>query len=162
MIIRELFARLRSFLQKRKRDNEFDTELAAHLEFAIQDHLQRGHSPDEARRLALVSLGGVEQTKELHRENRGMPSLDAIVRDIRYAGRTLRRDAGLTTFAVLIAGLGVGAACTVFSVCNALLLRPLPFERPDRLVWVSNSSGVGFERRIEELIQPDRTSGEPR
>jgi len=76
--------------------------------------------------------------KELHRQSRGLPALDTILQDLRYTFRTMRRDAGFTTFAILIVGLGIGASSTVFSVVNALLLRPLPFRDPGRLVWIAN------------------------
>jgi len=69
---------------------------------------------------------------------RGLPALDTILQDLRYTFRTLRRDSGFTTFAVLIVGLGIGASATVFSVVDALLLRPLPFHEPERLAWIAN------------------------
>lgn len=138
---RELLGRLRSFLRKRQREDDFDMELSAHLDLAIQDNIQRGMSPDEARRSALVSLGGMAQARELHRDSRGLPALDGVIQDLRYSFRTLRRDAGLAVFAILIVGLGVGASSTVFNVVNALLLRPLPFDDPGRLVWIENNLG---------------------
>jgi predicted permease len=73
-----------------------------------------------------------------------LPALDSILQDLRYTFRTLRRDAGFTTFAVLIVGLGIGASATVFSVVNTLLLRPLPFYEPERLVWITNHDTGGL------------------
>ena len=122
--LRELLARLASFFRKQARDEDFDQEMAAHLEFAVQENLRRGLPLDEARRRALLEIGGMSQARELHRESRGLPLLDTVIQDLQYAGRTLKRDAGLTVFAVLMVGIGVGASCTVFSVLNALLLRP--------------------------------------
>jgi predicted permease len=87
----------------------------------------------------------------LHRDTRGLPTLDTILHDVRYSFRTLRRDAGLAMFAILIVGLGVGASSTVFSVVNALLLRPLPFEDPDRLVWIANDTGVGLSAQTVQV-----------
>ena len=72
---------------------------------------------------------GPQSTKEFHRESRGLPALDSILQDLRYTFRTLRRDAGFTTFAILIVGLGIGASSTVFSVVNALLIHPSPVPR---------------------------------
>ena len=69
---------------------------------------------------------------------------DGILRDLRYTFRTLRRDPGFAAFAVLIVGLGIGASATVFSVVNALLLRPLPFHEPERLVWITNHDTGGL------------------
>src|SRR5580692_50421 len=71
-------------------------------------------------------------------DTRGLPAADSILQDLRYAFRTLRRDSGFTAFAILIVGLGIGASATVFSVVDTLLLRPLPFQEPERLVWIAN------------------------
>ena len=142
--IRDYLARIVSFFRKRKLDKDFDSELSTHLEMSIEDNLRRGMSEEEARRRALISLGGMDAARELHRESRGLPTLETILQDIRYSVRTLRRDAGLATFAILIIGLGVGASSTVFSVVNALLLRPLPFEDPERLTWIANGGVEGL------------------
>src|SRR5579862_5205837 len=119
-------------------DRDLDAELAAHLEMAIDENIRQGMSPKEARRRALAKFGSIEPARELHREARGLPALDTLLQDLTYAFRTLRRDAGFTTFAILIVGLGIGASSTVFSVVNALLLRPLPFRDPGQLVWLVN------------------------
>ncbi len=142
--IRELLARLSSLFRKRELDREFDAELAAHIEMAVEDNLKQGMSAEDARRRAMIGLGGMDAAREMHRESRGLPALETILQDARYSFRTLRRDAALATFAILIIGLGVGASSTVFSVINALILRPLPFEAPDRLAWVANSTVEGL------------------
>jgi hypothetical protein len=77
-------------------------------------------------------------------DTRRLPALDSIVQDLRFTFRTLRRDAGFTIFAVLIVGLGIGASATVFSVVNTLLLCPLPFHEPERLVWIANHDTSGL------------------
>jgi len=76
-------------------------------------------------------------------DTRRLPALESILQDLRYTFRTLRRDSGFTTFAILIVGLGIGCSATVFSVVNTLLLRPLPFREPDRLVWIGNHDSSG-------------------
>jgi predicted permease len=159
--LRELPARLASFFHKRARDVDFDHEMTAHLEFAVQENLRRGLPLDEARRRALVEIGGVSQARELHRESRGLPLLDTVIQDLQYAGRTLKRDAGLTVFAVLMVGLGVGASCTVFSVLNALLIRPLPFADPDRLVWIANPTPFNSAQttQVANLVEFQAQSG---
>ena len=83
--------------------------------------------------------------KEQRRETSGLPALETVIQDLRYAYRTLRRDVGSTMFAILITGIGIGASSTMFSVVNALLLRPLPFRDPGRLVWISNAENYSTQ-----------------
>lgn len=159
--LRELLARLASFFRKQARDEDLDQEMAAHLEFAVQENLRRGMPFDEARRHALIEIGGISQAREMHRKSRGLPLFETVTQDLRYAGRTLKRDAGLAAFAVLTVGLGVGASCTVFSVLNALLIRPLPFTDPDRLVWIANESTFNSAQttQVANLIELQAQSG---
>ena len=98
-----------------------------------------------AQRLSAVTTGS------LHRIASVPEFLDPLLQDIRYSFRTLRRDAGLTTFAILIVGLGVGASSTVFSVFNALLVRPLPFAEPNSLVWIANSGRAGLSAQTVQV-----------
>jgi len=133
---RELLARLRSFFRKRERDEDFDAEIATHLEMLIQENRQRGMSPEGARRAALISIGGMEQAKELHRDNRSLPQLETFAQDIRYALRTMRNNPGFTSVAVLSLALGIGANTAIFSLIDALLLRSLPVRNPQELVQV--------------------------
>src|SRR5262249_20347451 len=77
--------------------------------------------------------------------------LDGLFKDLRYGFRTLRRDAGFATFAILIVGLGIGASCTLFSVVNALLFRPLPFRDPQRLVWITNFDVAGLSGQTTQV-----------
>lgn len=147
-----MLGRIRAFFRTSADDLELDQELETHLSLLEQDHLQRGMTPEQARRAARLELGGLTQLREAHREVRGLPLLDTILQDLRYTFRTLRRDAALTVFAILIVGLGVGASTTVFSVVNALLLRPLPFEDPNRLVWIANGDS---ENLSSQTVQVD-------
>jgi predicted permease len=127
-----------ALFRKQRLDDEFETELASHLELATDQYIKEGLPADEARRRALVKIGGLEQSKEIHRDARGLPAIEAVLQDLRYATRTLRRDSGFALFTVLIIGLGVGASATVFSVVNGLLVKPLPFKDPNSLVWIAN------------------------
>ena len=110
--IRQTCARLLAFFRKRKLDREFDEELRAHIELATQDYLRQGLAPTEARRLALLKLGGIEPSKELHRDARGLVWLDGVIQDLRYALRTIKHSPGftLTAIAMLAAGIGINAA----------------------------------------------------
>jgi predicted permease len=143
MTLRELLLRLRGAFGKPRFDRELDREMAAHLEFAIEDNLERGMSAAQASRQARVSFGGPQQAREKHRDSRGLPFLDSLFRDVRYAVRTLGRDRAFALIAILILALGIGANITVFSVVNAILLHPLPFSEPRQLAWFDSNRGAG-------------------
>jgi predicted permease len=143
--IRALFRRLFSFFRSTRLDRDFDAEMTAHVELATEENLRRNMAPGEARRQALIALGGMELMREQHREARGLPALETLMRDLHFTFRTLRRDVGSTVFAILITGIGIGASSTMFSVVNTLLLRPLPFHDPGRLVWISNAENYSTQ-----------------
>jgi len=128
--------------RKRKLDDDLSEELAAHIEMAVEDNIRAGMSPDEARRQAMIRLGGFEAAKELHREARGLPLLESFARDVRCASRGLRRSPGFSLAVVLTLALGIGGNTAVFSVVDQLLLRPLPYPNGDQLVMVDESSGA--------------------
>ncbi len=131
--VRRLRRRIEAFLAKKA----LEAELESHLALARDEYVERGAAPAEARRLALVALGGVEQAREKQREARGLMQVDILVQDLKHTVRKLRRDPGFTAAAVLILALGIGANIAVFSVVNTLMLRPLPFPRAQELVWIA-------------------------
>ena len=149
--IRRMGERVRAFFRRAELDRDLQEELASHIAMRVDDAMRRGVTRDEAERMARLELGGLTQVREAHREVRGLPFLDTLLQDLRYTFRTLRRDAGFTTFAILIVGLGIGASSTIFSVVNALLVRPLPFHDPGRLVWIAND---GKENDLSGLTVP--------
>jgi len=132
-----LFRRLWAFMRREPLDDDLEDELAAHLQFAIDDNIARGMSPTEARRIALISIGGMDQARYKHREARGFMTLDIFKQDFKYTLRTLWNDPSFTVVAVLILALAIGANIAVFSVVNTLLLRPLPFPNAHELVWIA-------------------------
>jgi predicted permease len=129
--------RILAFFHKRKLDADLEAEVATHLDFAIEENLKQGMSPEEARRRALIRFGGVQQAREHQRATRGLPWLDVLLQDLRFTFRTLRRDPAFVIIAVLILALGIGANIVVFSVVDTILLRPLPFPEANRLVRIA-------------------------
>src|SRR6266567_2873919 len=135
--VRRGLNRLLAFFRGRSMDAELEAEMAAHLALAIDENLERGMSPVEARRQALMRFGGVDQAKNRHREARSIMDVEILLQDVKYTFRTLFRDPGFTIVAVLILGLGIGANVAVFSVVNTIMLRPLPFPSAHELVWIA-------------------------
>src|SRR5581483_8503527 len=134
--------RLRYWLDHSRRQRLLWEEMEFHIESMTQELGAQGMSEPDARAAARRKFGNMTQKSEEARSTWIARWLSDLAQDLRYSFRGMRRDAGFTAFTILIAGLGIGASSTVFSVVNALLLRPLPFRDPGRLVWISNGNDL--------------------
>jgi len=147
--MRASLARLCGLFQKHRRERDLSDELDSHLALHIEENIRRGMTPDEARRQALLKLGGMEPAKEIYRDRRGVPLLETTWQDVRYAVRALRKNLAFTLVAVVTLALGVGANTAIFSVVKAVLLNQLPYRQPERLVALGEDDSG--EKRPETI-----------
>jgi len=139
----ELWKRIAELFRRNRLDRELDDELGFHLSLMEEEFRAKGMSAEEARAAAQREFGGVAHAKEAYREERGMPRLESLAKDSRYALRGLRRNPGFTAAAVLSLALGIGANTAVFSLFHAVMLRSLPVSRPEQLVNMYRTGGWG-------------------
>src|SRR5438552_13602837 len=125
-LFRTLVHRVAALFRRGRLEGDLDDELRSHLEMAIEINLRKGMSPADARREALRSFGGIEQTKEIYRDQRGLPMIETTLQDLRFGLRMLRRSPGFSILAILCLTLGIGANAAVFSWMEGLLFRPYP------------------------------------
>jgi macrolide transport system ATP-binding/permease protein len=138
---RTLFHRLTATFRRRRLEDDLDEELRSHIEMATEINLSKGMSPEDARHEALCSFGGVEQTKELYRDRRGLPFLETAFQDLRFGSRMLRRDPGFSILAILCLTLGIGANAAVFSWIEGILFRPYPaVSHQERLLALTGTA----------------------
>jgi predicted permease len=139
--------RFGGLFNKGRKDRELQDELESHIQMHMEDNVRSGMTPEEARRQALIKFGGIESTMEACRDQRGLPLLETLWRDLKYGARQLRKTPGFTAVALLTLAICLGANLAIFAVVDSVLLRPLPFPAPDRLVTMFNTyPKAGVER----------------
>ncbi len=142
-VLAKIRLRLLSLFRRRDLDCQLDDEFRFHLDQLVEEDMAAGLAPEEARRSAVRKMGGMLQFQEESRDMRRVNFVDDLLRDLRYAARSLRRSPGFATLSVLIMALGVGANTAVFSVVNAVLLKPLAYRDAERIVTLSDFSAAG-------------------
>jgi predicted permease len=146
--IRALWLRLRGMADGTPQNEDFAAELESHLAMHIEEGTRAGLSEDEARRQALLKLGGAEQTRQAYRERVTLPRLENILRDVSFALRQMRRKPGFTITAVLTLALGIGANAVIYTLVDSILLRPLPYPHQDRLMRITGTTFVVVPKGI--------------
>lgn len=157
--LREGYARIRAFFRTGALDRDFEEELQSHVAMLTEDNVRRGMTPEAARRAALIRVGGGASLRERHREARGLPALDTLLHDLRFAVRLLVKDRWFTAAVVVALALGVGVNTTVFTVINGWNLRDLPVDEPGRVMHLGTRDAQGRTRGVSYLDFRDWRDG---
>ncbi|HEV2982991.1 MAG TPA: ABC transporter permease, partial [Vicinamibacterales bacterium] len=152
--LRVFVARIRALLRRRQVDQDLREEISSHIQEATEDYIRQGYSPEEARLAASRSFGSVSHVEDAHRDARSFVWLDLLLRDLRHAARALRRSPGFAVVAVLTLAVAVGAATALFTVLDGVVLKPLDYPDPDRIVSIVNRYA---DRRAPLLTGGDET-----
>ena len=134
--LRALWMRLIGLLRPGRADEDFRAELESHLALHTDQGVRSGLTPEEARRQALIRLGGAEQTRQAYRERATLPLAESVMQDVHFALRQMRKAPGFTLTAVLTLALGIGANAIIYTLVDSILLRPLPYPEQQRLVQI--------------------------
>jgi putative ABC transport system permease protein len=149
--IRAFLWRLTNLFHERRAYGSLDQEIEFHLKMEIEENRRQGMSTDEARRHALIALGGIGQIKEVYRETGSGRWLESLIQDVRYASRMFRRDRGLTAVVIVTLALAIGGNAAIFSFVDGFMLRALPYSAADRIVWMTEKPPGGGRYPISAL-----------
>lgn len=158
-VLHVFFSRVRSYFRNEREESRLEEELRAHLEMLAEEHIARGTTPEEARMAARRDMGGMEQAKEAHRDERRFAMLSAMRQDLRYAVRQLRKTPGFSALTIATLAVGIGVNAAMFTVIDQTLLRRLPYSDAARLVTIEAirqmTSSVAY-RDVEAWGRQDR------
>ena len=138
--LRAWLLRFKGLFQKDARERDLADEIESHLQMHIDDNLRAGMSAEEARRVAVMKLGGIDQAKEAYRDRATIPFLESVVQDLRFTIRQLRKNPAFSVTATLMIALGIGASVAIFAFVDAALIKPLPYHDPARLLFVTGTT----------------------
>jgi macrolide transport system ATP-binding/permease protein len=141
--LRAWLLRLWGLFNGNRYGKDFAEEIEAHLQMHIEDNLRSGMNPEQARRQAILKLGGMEKTVQDYRDGTTLPLVETLWQDLRFTIRQLRKNPGFATTAILVLTLGIGAAVAIFAFADAALIKPLPYREPSRLVGIFGSIPLG-------------------
>ncbi|HVH88539.1 MAG TPA: ABC transporter permease, partial [Terriglobales bacterium] len=147
-VIIESWRRLYSIIRRNALERGLDEEIRFHIDQQTEKNLHAGMNPDEARRQAVLNFGGQESVRERTREEFGPALLEDAARDVRQGVRLLRRAPGFTAAAIVTLALGIGATSAVFSIVKTVVLKPLPYEKPERIVTIWETTRGGTDRNV--------------
>lgn len=146
---RRMIAKLRCLLNRKRVEEELAREVASHVALLEDEFRRRGMAEEEAGRAARRAYGGVEQAKQMHRDERSILWLEQTIQDLRHAGRTLARSPGFTLVAVVTLALGIGVNTTLFSAYDAVALKPLPVSEANRVVRLERWLKSGYRGDVQ-------------
>jgi putative ABC transport system permease protein len=147
-LIRTLLSRIGALFQGSRLDEDLDDELLAHIDLAIEENLKRGMTAQQARTAALRTFGGVAQTKESYRRQRGLPFMEVLARDLRYAFRQLWKSPGFTLTSILTLAIGIGVNTAIFSMMDAIVMRPLAVPDLNRVITLAEEHDSGDYKQV--------------
>ena len=146
--LRAWFSRIAGLALREQRERALKAEIDSHIAMHVEDRMRAGLTAEQARRDAILHLGGLESTKQAYRDRSTLPIVEALVRDVRFALRQLRKNSGFAFIAILMLALGICANVAIFSFVDAVLMKPLPYRAPARLVGLYESNALGSQYHL--------------